>query len=72
MKELDTNSEHYLTRVVAVGQFATHLPNYTDTRCIVYITGLCYKVRLLHLVFPILFQIANQVSLCFLWLLAHK
>jgi len=45
MKELDTDSEHCLTRAVAVGQFATHLPKYTDTRCIAYISSLCYKVR---------------------------
>jgi len=45
MKELDTDSEHYLTRAVAVGQFATHLPKYADTRCIDYITSLCCKVR---------------------------
>ena len=45
MKELDTDSEHYLSRAVAVGQFATHLPKNTDTRCINYIASLCYKVR---------------------------
>jgi hypothetical protein len=64
MKELDTDSEHYLTREVAVGQFATHLPNYADTRCISYITDLCHKVRLFHIVLPILLQLTNQIYLC--------
>lgn len=45
MKLLDRDSEHYLTRVVAVGHFATHLPSYTDTRCISYITDICHEVR---------------------------
>lgn len=45
MKILDVDNEHYLTREVAVGHFATHLPNYTDTRCISYVTEMCHKVR---------------------------
>jgi len=45
MKELDLDSEHCLTRAAAVGQFATHLPEYADTRCMAYIESLCYKVR---------------------------
>jgi len=72
MKELDTDSEHCLTRAVAVGQFATHLPKYTDTRCTVYISSLCYKVRWFHIVFQILFQLANQIYLWVHWLLLHK
>lgn len=45
MKNLDLVDEHYLTKEVAVGHFATHLPNYTDTRCIAYVTEMCHKVR---------------------------
>ncbi|XP_023702035.1 sister chromatid cohesion protein PDS5 homolog B-A isoform X3 [Cryptotermes secundus] len=43
MKNLDLVDEHYLTKEVAVGHFATHLPNYTDTRCIAYVTEMCHK-----------------------------
>ncbi|XP_021942836.1 sister chromatid cohesion protein PDS5 homolog A-B-like isoform X2 [Zootermopsis nevadensis] len=44
---LDIHSKHYLTREVAVSHFARYLPNYTDTRCITYVTEMCHEVEAL-------------------------